>query len=88
MSEKAEIFMPRLLRRKRGASYLGLSEATFDRFVKDGKLPPPKKLENFKAWDRYTLDRFVDALPLADDLSEDADRSEVERSQLDEILGT
>jgi prophage regulatory protein len=54
---------PRLLRRERAAVYLDISPVTFDRLVKDGTLPAPKKLYSFKVWDRDDLDALVDHLP-------------------------
>ncbi|MBY6242336.1 XRE family transcriptional regulator [Methylosinus sp. Sm6] len=54
---------PRLLRRERAASYLDMSPVTFDKLVKDGVVPAPKKLYSFKVWDRNELDTFADHLP-------------------------
>lgn len=57
---------PRLLRRERAAAYLDISPPYFDKLVKDGCLPPPKKLgENVKGWDTQDLDARVDVLPYA-----------------------
>ena len=54
---------PRLLRRERAAQYLDISPNSFDKLVRDGVLPSPKKLESFKVWDRSDLDALADALP-------------------------
>lgn len=54
---------PRLLRRERAAIYLDISPVTFDKLVKEGVLPAPKKLRSFKVWDRDDLDALVDQLP-------------------------
>ena len=56
-------FSPRLLRRERAATYLDISAATFDKLVKDGLLPNPKRLHSMKVWDRQDLDQAADHLP-------------------------
>ncbi len=53
---------PRLLRRARAAAYLDMSPTCFDKLVKDGLLPAPKKLHSFKMWDRDDLDALADSL--------------------------
>lgn len=53
---------PRLLRRERAAAYLDMSPPSFDKLVKDGVLPAPKRLHSFKVWDRDELDALADAL--------------------------
>jgi len=37
-------FLPRGLRREDAAFYVGVSPATFDEMVKDGRMPQPKKV--------------------------------------------
>lgn len=54
---------PRLLRRERAAAYLDMSPGSFDKLVKDGVIPAPKRLHSFKIWDRDELDAFADHLP-------------------------
>lgn len=56
-------FSPRLLRRERAAIYLDISASTFDKLVKDGLLPAPKRLHSMKLWDRQDLDHAADHLP-------------------------
>jgi predicted DNA-binding transcriptional regulator AlpA len=59
----AALILPRLLRRADAAVYLGVSTTFFDRLVRDGSLPGPKRLaEGVRAWDRFDLDAVVDAL--------------------------
>jgi predicted DNA-binding transcriptional regulator AlpA len=59
----AALILPRLLRRQHAAGYLGVSVTYFDRLVRDGTVPPPKRLaEGVRAWDRFDLDAVVDAL--------------------------
>ncbi len=40
-----------------------MSAVTFDKLVRDGVIPAPKKLQSLKVWDRDELDRFADHLP-------------------------
>lgn len=54
---------PRLLRRERAAAYLDMSPGSFDKLVKDGVLPAPKRLHSFRVWDRSDLDALADTLP-------------------------
>lgn len=41
--------------------YLNVSRATFDNYVRDGKLPRGKHVAGFKelSWDKKTLDEFI-----------------------------
>lgn len=73
---------PRLLRREDAASYLSVSAGTFDRLVKEGKLPAPKLLDAIKRWDRFDLDAR------ADDLSYGGAAPDGGPSELDRLLGT
>jgi predicted DNA-binding transcriptional regulator AlpA len=74
---------PRLLRREAAASYMAVSTGTFDRLVREGKLPAPKLLDSIKCWDRYDLDAR------ADDLAYDgAAVPDDGPSDLDRLLGT
>lgn len=59
----AAMMLPRLLRRERAAGYLSVSPTFFDKLVKVGTVPPPKRLaDGMKAWDRADLDAVVDGL--------------------------
>jgi predicted DNA-binding transcriptional regulator AlpA len=62
-TREKRLVIPRLLRRERAATYLDMSPVTFDKLVKDGVIPSPKKLHSFKMWDRDELDAFADHLP-------------------------
>ena len=53
-------YPPRALRADRAAAYLDIATPTFLRLVKDGRLPPGKKLAGIVFWDRVTLDDFVE----------------------------
>lgn len=46
------------------AQYVGVSRSTFDRLVKEGRLPQGKKRAGWKelAWFRSDLDKFIDKL--------------------------
>jgi len=54
---------PRLLRRERAAAYVDMSAVHFDKLVRAGVIPAPKKLQSLKVWDRDELDNFADHLP-------------------------
>lgn len=47
--------------RKEAASYVGVSVTTFDKLVRDHRMPEPIKLHGRKVWDRRALDAAVDA---------------------------
>lgn len=48
------------LSKYQACQYLGVSRATFDNYVRDGKLPKGKKTVGFKelSWDAGTLKKF------------------------------
>lgn len=54
---------PRGLSRVMAAAYLNLSPGKFDQLVEDGRMPPPKRVDGRKIWDRLALDTAFDALP-------------------------
>jgi predicted DNA-binding transcriptional regulator AlpA len=62
-THKTRSIEPRLLRRERAAAYLDISPVSFDKLVKSGVLPAPKRLHSFKVWDRCDLDALADTLP-------------------------
>jgi predicted DNA-binding transcriptional regulator AlpA len=53
-------YPPRLFRAERAAAYLGMGTSTFLRLVRDGTLPKPKHIAGVVAWDRLTLDAYID----------------------------
>ena len=61
---------PRGIRASEAAAYLGLSPATFRKYVKEGKLPAP--IAGTNRLDRLALDRFIDGVK-----SESADYDEI-----------
>lgn len=58
---------PRGLCREAAASYIGVSASKFDEMVEDGRMPPAKRIDARKVWDRSSLDASFDLLPSAGD---------------------
>ncbi|MCJ2031309.1 hypothetical protein MKK50_18240 [Methylobacterium sp. J-043] len=58
---------PRGLSRVESAAYVGVSASLFDMMVKDGRMPPPKRINARTVWDRLRLDAAFAALPDGDD---------------------
>jgi predicted DNA-binding transcriptional regulator AlpA len=54
---------PRGLSRVEAAAYVGVSPSLFDQMVRDGRMPPPKKVNVRVIWDRRPLDAAFEALP-------------------------
>lgn len=54
---------PRGLSREEAAAYIGVSASLFDRMVKEGKMPNPKRYGARVIWDRFQLDAAFAALP-------------------------
>jgi predicted DNA-binding transcriptional regulator AlpA len=54
---------PRGLSRMESAAYVGVSASLFDMMVKDGRMPPPKRINARTVWDRHRLDTAFLALP-------------------------
>ena len=57
---------PRGLSREQAAAYVGVSPSLFDTLVKDGRMPPPKRINSRTIWDRLELDAAFAALPSND----------------------
>jgi predicted DNA-binding transcriptional regulator AlpA len=56
---------PRLIKREAAAAYVSVSPTIFDQMVKEGRMPPPKRLGIRRiAWDLRDLDAAVDQLPV------------------------
>lgn len=53
---------PRGLSRPQAAAYIGVSASLFDQLVKDGRMPPPKRINGRVVWDRHRLDERFDAI--------------------------
>jgi len=74
---------PRLVGRTAAAAYLSVSPTKFDVLVKEGKMPPPKRLgDRRKAWDVRALDAAIDDLP------DDGDYALAEDPTWDDINAT
>jgi predicted DNA-binding transcriptional regulator AlpA len=46
--------------------YCGVSATLFDRMVKDGRMPAPRRIDGRKVWDIRSLDVAFDQLPVED----------------------
>ena len=56
---------PRLIDRAASAAYISVCPNTFDRMVKDRRMPKPKILSGRRiAWDVRDLDRAIHSLPV------------------------
>lgn len=53
---------PRLLRVDLACAYVGMSKSAFLDAVKKGRWPKPVRQGKITAWDRETLDKWVDDL--------------------------
>lgn len=51
------------LGREVAAQFLGIGASKFDELVKDGRMPPPKRIDGRKVWSRPELETFFSALP-------------------------
>lgn len=58
--------MPRGLSREEAAGYIGVGTTKFDEMVADGRMPPPKEIDNRRVWDRQRLDSKFEDLPDVD----------------------
>lgn len=56
---------PRGLCREAAAAYVGVSPSKFDDMVKDGRMPPPVRVDARTIWDRRRLDKAFEALAIA-----------------------
>ena len=54
---------PRGLCREQAASYIGVSASLFDEMVRDGRMPPAKRINSRTVWDVRKLDLAFDAIP-------------------------
>ena len=54
---------PRGLQREAAAHYIGVSTSKFDDLVRDGRMPPAKRIDRRLVWDRHALDEAFDQLP-------------------------
>jgi hypothetical protein len=58
---------PRALCRVQSAAYVGVSPTKFDEMVRDGRMPPPIRIDGRCVWDVRRLDRAFDDLAVNDD---------------------
>lgn len=62
MTETKFGVVPRGLPLQAAAAYVGVTKATFNSFVRDGKMPRPLALGREQVWDRAALDAAFDGL--------------------------
>ncbi len=53
--------------------YVGVSPTLFDQLVKDGRMPPPKRINTRTVWDKRQLDEAFAALPGGENSGEEED---------------
>lgn len=73
MTRRTVIILPaqRLgLSREEAADYIGVSTSLFDIMVADGRMPPPKRVNSRRIWDRRRLEAAFTALPGDEDFSQ------------------
>jgi hypothetical protein len=58
------------LSRQESSMYVGVSPGKFDELVRDGRMPPPKRIDGRKLWDVRELDVAFDALPTENSASQ------------------
>lgn len=74
------VIEPRLLTGAEAAAYLGLTPASFTKWVADGRAPKP--LAGTRRWDRKAIDLALDkisGIPPAPVSKEDQEKEEVEK---------
>lgn len=49
---------PRGLSRVQAAEYIGVGVTKFDELVTDGRMPKPKRIDEYLIWDRFQLDKL------------------------------
>jgi hypothetical protein len=59
------------LSREQAANYIGIGPTKFDKMVKDGRMPRPKRVDGRRVYDLRKLDAAFDALE-----EDDADKPE------------
>jgi predicted DNA-binding transcriptional regulator AlpA len=69
MTARDRITLRRGLTRVEAAAYIGVSPGKFDELVRDGRMPPPKRIDGRKVWDIQDLDLAFDALPSENETS-------------------
>ena len=60
-------YTPRGLRRAEAAAYIGVSPSTFDKMIREGYMPSPKRYRGRTIWDRLALEEAFACLPEDDD---------------------
>lgn len=67
MTARANALPPSLpplgVSREVASQFVGIGTGKFDEMVKDGRMPPPKRIDGRKVWDRRELETYFSALP-------------------------
>lgn len=58
---------PRGLSREVAAAMISIGVSKFDQMVGDGRMPPPKRIDGRKVWDRLAVEAAFSALPEDDE---------------------
>jgi predicted DNA-binding transcriptional regulator AlpA len=69
---------PRLISREAAAAYICVSTTKFDEMVRDGRMPPPRRIDRRRVWDVRALDSAADALPSDEESAPDGTWSDVD----------
>lgn len=54
---------PKAICRRSAAEYAGISASKFDELVREGRMPPPRKIDRRRVWLVSELDRAIYELP-------------------------
>lgn len=54
---------PRGISREQAAAVVGVSPSLFDEMVRDRRMPPAKRINARKVWDRIRIEEAFEALP-------------------------
>lgn len=72
MKPDSHAYPPRGMSREQAARYVGVSPDTFDRMIRENKMPLPKRDGGRTIWDRFQLDACFDEIGTSGNPFEDA----------------
>ena len=75
---------PRGLSRSQAAQYIGISNGTFEKLIRAGKMPLPKRIGQRAVWDVVALDLAFERI--ADDTGQVTSAAPNESNEWDEVL--
>ncbi len=61
-NQRGAPYWPRGMSRLRAAFYCGVTPQSFDRMVADGAMPASTPIQGRSLWDRFAVDKALDAL--------------------------